>query len=129
MGCAAAEPITVRPEVSPYGATDLVVHPVQVDHQLLPVPRTVGVPTGTATGAAPKACRRSCRFPTRRGRSPLLAELYRRWSVDLDETATRDSAAEHKALLDTAQARDAELAVDLLATQIRTTHDGLSKNL
>jgi DNA-binding GntR family transcriptional regulator len=60
---------------------------------------------------------------------PLLAELYRRWSVDLDETATRDSAAEHKALLDAALARDAELAVDLLATQIRTTHDGLSKNL
>jgi DNA-binding GntR family transcriptional regulator len=53
------------------------------------------------------------------------AELYRRWSVGED----RDTAAEHKALLDAALARDAELAVDLLATQIRTTHDVLSKNL
>jgi DNA-binding GntR family transcriptional regulator len=57
------------------------------------------------------------------------AELYRRWSVDVDETTTRDAAAEHKALLDAALARDADLAVDLLATQIRTTHEVLKKNL
>ena len=56
------------------------------------------------------------------------AELYRRWSVAADVT-TRDSAAEHRALLDAALARDADLAVDLLGKQIRATHDVLSQHL
>ncbi|WP_280405091.1 GntR family transcriptional regulator [Nocardia brasiliensis] len=49
------------------------------------------------------------------------AELYRQWSVSLGDEPDRDVAAEHRALLDAALARDADHAQDLLRDHITHT--------
>ncbi|GAA4526789.1 GntR family transcriptional regulator [Amycolatopsis samaneae] len=49
------------------------------------------------------------------------AELYRQWSVSLGNEPGRDVAAEHRALLDAAVARDAEQARNLLRDHIAHT--------
>jgi DNA-binding GntR family transcriptional regulator len=49
------------------------------------------------------------------------AELYRQWSAQTDESHTRDIAAEHKAIVDAALARDTKRAVKLLDAHIALT--------
>ncbi|RJQ81255.1 FCD domain-containing protein [Pseudonocardiaceae bacterium YIM PH 21723] len=49
------------------------------------------------------------------------AELYRQWSVSLGNEPGRDIAAEHRALLDAALARDADNAQNLLRDHIAHT--------
>jgi DNA-binding GntR family transcriptional regulator len=83
---------------------------------------------GKAHGAFHTALIAGCRNRRILGIAQRLrdtAELYRRWSTGED----RDTTAGHKGLLDAALARDADLAVERLAAQIRATHDVLSKNL
>lgn len=49
------------------------------------------------------------------------AELYRRWSVALGDEPHRDIAGEHKAMLDAALSRDADLVAQLLRDHIAHT--------
>ena len=49
------------------------------------------------------------------------AELYRRWSIPFGTDRHRDSAAEHRALLDASVRRDADLAAELLRQHITKT--------
>jgi DNA-binding GntR family transcriptional regulator len=51
------------------------------------------------------------------------AELYRQWSIPAGQRAGRDVAAEHRAILEAAIARDADLAADLLRAHITRTTD------
>lgn len=57
------------------------------------------------------------------------AELYRRWSVEIEPYDGRDLALEHEELLQAALARDADLAVQRLTEHIRLTHEILRKAL
>ncbi|PJK20078.1 GntR family transcriptional regulator [Mycolicibacterium goodii] len=52
------------------------------------------------------------------------AELYRQWSAPQHDRK-RDIAAEHRAILDAAVGRDAELACELLTAHIQRTTDAL----
>ena len=52
------------------------------------------------------------------------AELYRQWSAPQHDRQ-RDIAAEHRAILDAAVARDADLACELLTAHIQRTTDAL----
>jgi DNA-binding GntR family transcriptional regulator len=49
------------------------------------------------------------------------AELYRQWSVSFGGEPDRDLAGEHRAILDAALARDADLAAELLRDHIAHT--------
>ncbi|WP_134732102.1 GntR family transcriptional regulator [Amycolatopsis nivea] len=49
------------------------------------------------------------------------AELYRHWSVSLGQEPDRDLAGEHKAILEAALARDADLAAERLRDHIAHT--------
>lgn len=49
------------------------------------------------------------------------AELYRRWSIPFGRDKRRDSAGEHRALLDAAVHRDADRAAELLREHILNT--------
>jgi DNA-binding GntR family transcriptional regulator len=53
------------------------------------------------------------------------AELYQRWAVSLGHGSNRDVAGEHRALLDAALARDAELAATRLRDHIARTSEEL----
>lgn len=57
------------------------------------------------------------------------AELYRRWSVEVDPYAGRDIRGEHDALLKAALDRDADLAVERLVEHIQRTDEVLRKSL
>jgi DNA-binding GntR family transcriptional regulator len=52
-----------------------------------------------------------------------VAEVYRVWSAAPGLAAERDVAAEHKALVEAAAARDADAGVALLAAHIQLTTD------
>lgn len=49
------------------------------------------------------------------------AELYRRWTVPVGHDGARDTAGEHRALLEGALARDADAAVRVLEEHLRRT--------
>ncbi|MDR7303658.1 DNA-binding GntR family transcriptional regulator [Haloactinomyces albus] len=49
------------------------------------------------------------------------AELYLQWSVSFGQEPDRDVAAEHRALLDAATAREADTACELLRDHIAHT--------
>lgn len=51
------------------------------------------------------------------------AELYRRWSVPVNNGGTRDLAGEHRAIADAAIERDVERACSLLSDHLQTTAD------
>jgi DNA-binding GntR family transcriptional regulator len=57
------------------------------------------------------------------------AELYRRWSVPLNQREPRDIAGEHRRITDAVIARDADLAVELLTFHISHTTEVLLKSL
>ncbi|MFJ4922828.1 GntR family transcriptional regulator [Streptomyces sp. NPDC088725] len=57
------------------------------------------------------------------------AELYRRWSVEADAPARRDVPGEHRGILDAVLSRDADLAVERLASHIRRTDEVLRRGL
>ena len=48
-------------------------------------------------------------------------ELYRRWSANSEASERRDVAGEHRAIMDAALDRDADLACRLLGEHIRMT--------
>jgi DNA-binding GntR family transcriptional regulator len=109
-------------------------HLVGTHHLLSTTPRrgTDGQPFtpewGRAHGAFHAALLAGChnqRIVTIAQRLRDSAELYRRWSVSAEQQPPRDIAAEHRALLDAVIARDADLAVEHLATHIRRSNEEL----